>query len=291
MISLSNPPTLSAKIDWYSFTLAMAGPLEGSGPDVLQEINRVLSPVFSPAVDPVEGDGTWSLAEAKGFYAFRATHVASRIAVSWGAVNAHVFVELAGQSCDWLRAAGFMRSVVAGTFERVSRIDCAIDLHTTTTPEVFVGAGHAERFKDSLGNIKSSTGHTFYVGSRKSDRCARVYRYAPPHPRSHLLRCEAEFKGKAAKELAVVLNSDGELEAIRAAHRVFQWASPELTMDFLPPVSCAADRLTSPVTASIDGSPTASYPPLCGITQRDWWMLESGWLTWFYRRWKRRLMR
>lgn len=290
MFSLSNPPTPLAKIDWYSFTLPMAGPLPGAGPDTLQEINRVLSTALPAAVDPLEGDGTWSLAEAKGFYSFRATHVASRIAVSWGEVNAHLFIELAGTSCDWLRASGLFGGVVSKTYLRASRVDCAIDIRTTTTPENFVGTGHAERFKDSTGNIKSKTGDTYYVGSRKSDRCARVYRYAAPHPRSGLLRVEAEYKGKAARELAKLLASEGELEAVRAAHAVFAWQSTEMTLDFLQHLSLNPAQAISPDTGNTDGSWKPFYPRLNDTNPKDWLTWESGYRTWYFRRWKRRLI-
>lgn len=288
MTSLYNPPTPLAKIDWYSFTLPTAGPLEGSGPDVMAAVNYSLQQAFTPIVDPVSMDGTWRIDPAKGFYAFRATHVTSKLAVSWGAVNSHVFVEMAGMCCDWFRASRSLQSVIELTYQRVSRIDCAIDLVTPVLPETFVEAGHAKRFADSLGNIKSLTGHTFYVGSRKSDRCARVYRYASPHPRSHLLRIEAEFKGKAARELAKVLYNRGELEAIRSAHAVFEWQSSELRMDFLARVNSSLDRQINPVMGSNGGLPPAYTPPLSDISLTDWLTLSDGWKKWYYQHLKRR---
>jgi len=257
MNSRSNPPAPpQAKIDWYSFTVPLAGGLEGHGIDVLEAINVALQPVFGQSLDVLQGDGTWSIEPAKGFYAWRATHRASKVAVSWGTVNAHAFVELAGQSCDWLRLSGAFSAVVAASYLRVSRIDAAIDLTCKTKPQHFVAAGYAKRFKSAGADIHSKTGDTVNIGNRKSDRFARVYRYLPPHPRSGLLRVEAEYKGKAAKELGKLLAASGEIDAVRAAHAVFDWKHPALVMDFLQPALCAPDPQTSPATGSTVGLTT-----------------------------------
>lgn len=275
--TLRNPPTPpQVKIDWYSFTIPVAGGLSGHGIDVLGAINYAFYTVFPPDFDGVSGDGTWSIEPAKGFYEWTATHRASGIAVSWGTVNAHAFVVLSGQSCDWLRLSGLFTYVVERSFQRVSRIDAAIDLHCSTKPQHFVAAGFAKRFKTAGAVIHSKTGDTVNVGNRKSDRFARVYRYAPPHPRSHLLRLEAEYKGKAAKELGKLLASSGEVDAIRAAHAPFGWLHPLLSMDFLQPALCALDLPTSPATANTDGLPRVFDRHLSDTMRRDLLTLFSG---------------
>jgi len=277
MNSRSNPPAPpQAKIDWYSFTVPLAGGLEGHGIDVLEAINVALLPVFGQSLDVLQGDGTWSIEPAKGFYAWRATHRASKVAVSWGTVNAHAFVELAGQSCDWLRLSGALPAIIAASHTRVSRIDAAIDLTCKTRPQHFVAAGYAKRFKSAGADIHSKTGDTVNVGNRKSDRFARVYRYAPPHPRSNLLRLEAEYKGKAARELGALLADKGEIEAVRSAHAVFDWKHPALVMDFLQPALCARGPQTSPGTANTDGLTTVFDRHSSDTMRRDLLTLFAG---------------
>lgn len=277
MASRSNPPTPpQAKIDWYSFTIPLIGKFEGHGIDALEAINRAFYTVFPEEFDGISGDGTWDLVPAKGFYSWRATHRASLVAVSWGAVNAHLFVELAGQSCDWMRLSGLFGGLVERSFHRVSRIDAAIDILCKTKPQHFVAAGYAKRFKTAGADIHSKTGDTVNIGNRKSDRFARVYRYAPPNPRSAFLRLEAEYKGKAAKELGKLLVEHGEVDAIRSAHRVFEWKHPALVMDFLQPAPCAHDPLTSPDTENTDGSVRVFDRLLSDTTRRDLLTLFSG---------------
>jgi len=286
MISPSDKPALAAKIDWYSFTLPCPTPFLAGESDHLDRVSRLLDSLFGPLFGRLDDTNRWTVVLAKGFYSFRATDQLSKIAVSWGEVNSHVFVECSGQACDFLRASMVFAHVVKATYQRASRIDAAIDICTQTTPADFLACGYAERFSESTGDIRTKTGTTYYVGSRKSDRCARVYRYADPHPRQHLLRVETEFKGRAARALAVLLAEKGEMDAVRSAHRVFEWASGELMLNFLALPSSIPDRVTGPVTVSIDGSWTPFFQPLPATNEKDWWTLERGLKTYYYQRFK-----
>jgi len=282
----NNPPTLLAKIDWYSFTVPTVTPLSSTGQETYDVINQALAALFGNALDALEPTGTWTLQPAKGFYSWRGTHVASRLAVSWGEVNAHVFVELPGQACTWAREVNVFDRLVKMTADRASRVDAAIDIVTATMPEQFVAAGHAARFSDSLGNIKSKTGDTYYVGSRKSDRCARIYRYAPPHPRSHLLRIEAEYKGSSARLLAGVLAAQGMVEAVRAAHAPFAWLSSELDPAFLQCPSFLDELRINRDMGNSDGSIPPFSPPYCGMNTTAFWTLDNGLARYLRQRWR-----
>lgn len=285
-ISRFDPPTLLAKVDWYSFTLPLPAGLPGCGSDSLEAVNHALRSVMPTFPDWISLDGTWAIVQAKGFYQFRATHVQSHMACSWGEVNAHVFVELPGEACSWFREAGLFMALVTRTHQRASRVDCAIDIVTDTSPSQFVAMGFAERFSDSVGNIKSPQGATCYVGSRKSDRCARVYRYAPPHPRAHMLRLEAEYKGQSARELAGVLSAEGEMDACTVAHAAFGWKSPEVSARFLQLRQSAPALPTNKDMEKYVGFSPVFSPPLFDITTRGFWTLERGLARWLYQRWK-----
>mgnify|MGYP000735580034 CR=1 FL=1 len=109
--------------------------------------------------------------------------------------------ELTGTGCEPLRDEHLARVFAAGLCEHLTRLDYAIDIRTETKPSVFANERDSERFR-SVSFIRSETGETVYIGSPKSDRFARVYRYNPPHPRAHLLRIEIVFRRKLAKHAA-----------------------------------------------------------------------------------------
>jgi len=104
-------------------------------------------------------------------------------------------------------------------------LDFAIDMECDTTPQQFAECSDAQTF-GSRGSYVSDTGETYYIGSRKSDRMARVYRFAAPHPRAHLLRAEIELKGDAAKKACEMLLSTSLIAVSLAAHAPFKWSHP-----------------------------------------------------------------
>ena len=168
------------------------------------------------------GLGNWGIEAARGFYSVRLRHEATGIAISFGSVNQHLFVELSGRACNNLDAIDALTSLIAQTTERCSRIDFAVDIECETDPEWFCTERGGSSFK-SNGTIVSPSGKTCYLGSRKSERMARVYRYAPPHPRSNFLRVEAEYKGNAGKVAAKHLIATDLRTACLDAHQPFGW--------------------------------------------------------------------
>lgn len=288
MASQPKPPTLSAKIDWYSFTVALSAPVYGDGPDSLRIVHDALQRLQLPGLDEFTPDGTWRLDTARGFYASRATHLTSGLSASWGPVNPHLFVELPGQACSFFQSQNALSGLIQASCDRASRVDAAIDILTQTTPQEFVEKGHAKRFGDSVGFMSSTTGQTCYVGSRKGDRCARVYRYFPPHPRAHLLRVEAEYKHDDAKALARVIADAGDLRGVATAHTCFEWASDEIRLDFLDRANLLHDHRTNPVTVNIIGLTEAYFQPWLGTKLQVWLMWDNGLAMLSRQRWQRR---
>jgi len=138
----------------------------------------------------------------------------------------HATVEISGSGCERLIASGQMEQVLSGCSERITRIDIACDIETETRPADFVAVLSHDRMR-SNGTINSETGQTCYVGSKQSERFARVYRYFKPHPRAHLLRVEHVFRRDYAKQVvrAIVANSVSEVGM--EAGRAFGWAHPD----------------------------------------------------------------
>jgi len=142
----------------------------------------------------------------------------------------HLCVEISGAGCENLILSGQLNRVLGCVVERVTRIDVASDIETHTRPVVFVDNVKHERMRAS-GYQNSESGETCYIGSQKSDRYARVYRYNPPHPRSHLLRVEHVFRRDYAKKVAgELINSTVEAIATSAG-LAFGWAHDDWNVD------------------------------------------------------------
>jgi len=142
----------------------------------------------------------------------------------------HCCVEISGEGCEAIIQAGRMYAILGKCADRTTRIDIATDIETSTQPAEFVSIVSHERMRAN-GMQNSETGQTCYVGSKKSDRYARVYRYYAPHPRSHLLRIEHVFRRKYAKSVAAAILGTSVEAAAAAAGKAFGWAHSEWNLD------------------------------------------------------------
>jgi len=134
----------------------------------------------------------------------------------------HCCVEISGQGCENLIKTSLLADVLRCCEERITRIDVASDIETKVRPVEFVKDVIHERMRTS-GHVVSDTGETCYVGSQKSDRYARVYRYNDPHPRAHLLRIEHVFRRDYAKVVAREITQSGVDSVAYSAGKAFGW--------------------------------------------------------------------
>lgn len=211
-----------SKIDYYSFVINTAAPFGDIGKETCDYVVRSFVSLLTDETVRNRFQGGWALESAKGFYTARLRHEPSGVALSFGSVNAHVFCELSGKPCDVLDGENELLPLIKATHEKCSRIDFAVDFITATSPERFSAFRNTKRWKYAP-TYPSASGTTVYVGSRTSERMARVYRYHEPHPRSHMLRVEAEYKGKAARAIAATLTDDDVQTAAANAHSIFGW--------------------------------------------------------------------
>lgn len=116
-----------------------------------------------------------------------------------------ILYELSGRGCEPLRDSKRAASVLGSIHESITRLDVAADIITFTSPSDFANSRSHDRFR-SISFIRSATGETVYVGSAKSDRFCRIYRYNDPHPRAHLLRVEFVFRRGLARDAALQLS-------------------------------------------------------------------------------------
>lgn len=115
-----------------------------------------------------------------------------------GGATQTCLIEASGRGCDAIHEPTLSRYVVGALASRVSRFDYAVDARCGLLPVEFTREPKHNKFR-AKSVINSDTGQTVYVGSPRSDRFARVYRYNPPHPRSELLRVEFVFRRGLAK--------------------------------------------------------------------------------------------
>lgn len=211
------------KIDYFAYII----PARLAFNEVTDEIQEFVRSTFSSQIkdDTVlkSLESGWSIERAKGFYSHRLRHETTGIALSFGTINAHVYVELSGKACDCLEASNILSVLIEDNATRCSRIDFAVDLITDTKPEDFSQCRNSIRWK-YVSHITGASGTTDYVGSRTGERMARVYRYNPPHPRAHMLRIEAEYKGDAAKAIVKELDRMPLKDVCMAAHAPFGWS-------------------------------------------------------------------
>lgn len=222
--------TLITKIDWLSFTLTLGEgepfPSHRMFKAVLNacyDFHNVVGQVLFAGEDFEQRKGRppYSLGYARadaGCYIFCHPTLP------------HFLVEITGRGCDKLagdeRASAFLGKVA----EHLTRLDVASDMLCETSPLVFAEARDAGRFK-SHSEFVSATGTTCYVGSRTSDRYARVYRYNAPHERAHLLRAEHVLKAEQAKATAQAILANGLPAVTVALGRAFGWHGLDWTPD------------------------------------------------------------
>lgn len=216
-------------IDWLTFTMTMQyGAITGVASDFSEEyalaIEQTFLMTFGADLVAKAFGGKWEKNErSRAPYedAWQLGNGGVRLFASPSLT--HCCVEVSGQGCEDLIQAGLLDLVLASVHERVTRIDIASDILTDTRPTEFVSATSHQRMRAS-GYQKSETGETCYVGSQKSDRYSRVYRYAPPHPRSSLLRVECVYRREQAKIVAKSVLTHGIDNAAQASAAVFGWA-------------------------------------------------------------------
>lgn len=220
------------KVDWYSFTIQLDAPFTSKGTSTQEYVEHAFCSLLpdQPQTQPFHKG--WTLEPAKGFYFARLRHESSGVALSWGRVNAHILVELSGKACDALESIDCLHALIIETASRATRIDLAVDFLSDVSPERFSAFRNTDKWKHT-SYVISASGETFYIGSRKGERMARIYRYYEPHPRAKFLRVEAEYKGDAARALSAEFGTKSLPQICAMAHQPFGWTHELWTQEAL----------------------------------------------------------
>lgn len=209
-------------IDWLSFTVA--SPSLNSVPRSLWLVKCLRATREAMSADvPIPRD-----TELFEEYSGRAPYLVRWTSAEYGTTVlahpglGHVLIELSGRGCQALRDAELFNAALAGACSRATRLDLAVDMLPGTDPRGFVKQHNPTRFTAN-STFSSRTGITCYVGSPKSDRFARVYRYKPPLPRSDTMRAEHVFRGDWARRIAALIVAKGLPAAAQYCGQVWGW--------------------------------------------------------------------
>lgn len=216
------------KIDWLSFTLSIG---QGEPIAAHRMVENIATTVydFSPVVFAgIFGDYKYEQRKGRAPYSIGYSRSDAGCYIFCHPVLPHFLIELTGQGCSSLARNCDPLEFLGAVQSRLTRIDIASDMLCDTNPIVFAEARNLGRFK-SHSEFVSETGTTAYVGSRTSNRYARVYRYNLPHERAHLLRAEHVLKAEDAKATALSILADGLPAVTVALGQAFGWSHVDWT--------------------------------------------------------------
>jgi len=213
-------------IDWLSFTLDRKEPVV-SVMQLDHEARELLRRVSDEHKAYIYNGQGFERCGGRAPYSFALARADGGVRVFGGGAQTGVLYELSGRACEGLRTADAASRFLAPIVERITRMDYAVDIRCNSRPSVFANARAHGGFR-SISFIQSATGETVYVGSPKSDRFCRVYRYNSPHPRSALLRVEFVFRRRLAKDAArALLNAPNEPFFVAQLGNTYGWNHPE----------------------------------------------------------------
>lgn len=233
---------MDAKVDYLSFTLMTD--VSGAGDERAQGYAAVDAlfqafPSFAAYADRLPN---WTAGGARGHYGMSLYNPQTYMSIRFGGHANHILVELPGTGCQFARDTGYLDALLSEVRERVTRIDIAVDIPNGCSPHEFVAAGYNARFT-GRATITSAEGETEYIGSMKSERFARVYRYSPPHPRSGVLRVEHVLRSQYAKSATSLLASESTPALATRLGNTFGWLSAYWTPETISDGKLKAQRM------------------------------------------------
>lgn len=221
-----------SKIDWVSFTIKLDSAFVGASEAHTDYVLKIAAEAFPEPLRAALFDRKFGVERGRAPYSVRLADETGGLSVFYGGKQAHLLLECSGRECERLERMSSLLPLLDLVRTTLSRLDIATDMPVEALPSAFVAAGYSDRFK-SHAHMRSETGETEYVGSRDSERYARVYRYFPPHPRAEWLRVEAVLKHENARECAARIVDSGLVGEVARLGNTFGWKHPAWRPDFI----------------------------------------------------------
>lgn len=213
------------RIDWISFSFEVKPTGDNRELHTLASAKQGLARLHPELPQFLSFDDGFEAGNGRAPYSVGWKHASDGYTLFTNSATPHALVEISGRGCDFLADGQSLCYLLKTAGHRITRLDIAQDILCDTRPTDFTDKRDGRRFK-SHSQAVSSSGETSYIGSRKSDRYCRVYRYNPPHPRSAFLRIEYSVKAENATATAQSI-LDTSLEATGAAlGDAFGWQHP-----------------------------------------------------------------
>lgn len=214
------------KLDWLSFSFKRpVGSTEQASVEhmlMVDALHKLLGDVGKPFV----GYDLWTPGKGRAPYEQSWHHPRGGVVIFWHSHLDHALCEVSGKGFDWLTQEAWYREWLGMVKERVTRLDVACDILSGLDPILFAEQRDHARFR-SHSEFVSESGTTAYVGSRTSNRYARVYRYNPPHERARFLRVEHVVKAEDAKATLGHVLMHGLESTAKALGDGFGWSHPQ----------------------------------------------------------------
>lgn len=213
---------MQIKLDWLSFSFFQHENHHDNDREAIIAAYTYLTDELPGRAGLFFSDLRWEHDRGRKPYSCSIRTEDNGVAIFANAKLPHALVELSGKGIERLLRHDSANELISAVTDRVTRIDLACDIETDVDPREFAASREPGRFK-SGSEFVSDSGITVYVGSKTSNRYARVYRYNAPHPRAHLLRVEHVFKGDDAKSMLAYIADKGYEHAAQQSQAMFGW--------------------------------------------------------------------
>jgi len=215
-------------IDWLSFTVEMEVSQLQMAFSIWERVGEQMHRQFPLAKRAFVDGYSWTPRTGRAPYNAASSRDDRGVMAFAHQRISNALFEVGGIGMDALGSLDAEIAVASEVKSRLSRIDIAVDIFTDTRPDEFAKQRGNEKFK-SWSETVSESGHTVYVGSKTSDRYARVYRYNPPHPRAAFLRVEHVLKAEQAKLAVESIEATGLETFVAMLGNTFGWAHADWT--------------------------------------------------------------
>jgi DNA relaxase NicK len=204
----------TCRVDYYSYTVKNAA----TGDALESDWHMILSQIAPSYLIERRDEWDWKVPPRRNGYKM-GFNIENAIYVWFNGKDIHV--EITGDGCTILYDSALLLQIMAQTKHSATRVDIAHDIVCDVSPLEFVSLSESKT--SASGHQSSKDGETRYIGSQKSERFCKVYRYNHPHPRSDRLRIEYTYKSFDAIAAATAICEHGEAVVAFSSGKRYKW--------------------------------------------------------------------